>query len=250
MLHEGGGFKSVRLYPYASYQEYRDAQVRANREKLDLVWAQKAEIRRCARYLKRHLGKVESGLCHGSRNGAEVLWFREYLGADVTGTDISETAGLFPHMITWDFHEIKAEWAGKFDFIYSNSFDHTLDPIRCLRQWMSCLKPEGVCLIEWSASDEAEPSWMHPFSATLEEYKTLLSKDYVIRDVIYLKRRPAVVQRVHDAIEKIFLKLRRGFVRKSHFFGSRLDKYVFVVGLPAEKQKSQGESRNPCSPQA
>jgi hypothetical protein len=44
--------------------------------------------------------------------------------------------------------EVKPEWVGAVDFIYSNSFDHTYDPQKCLDAWVSCLTRCGVCVIE------------------------------------------------------------------------------------------------------
>jgi hypothetical protein len=38
------------------------------------------------------------------------------------------TATQFPHTIQWD-PEVKPEWIGKADFIYSNSFDIPLIPL-------------------------------------------------------------------------------------------------------------------------
>ncbi|MBK6621188.1 MAG: hypothetical protein IPG32_10020 [Saprospirales bacterium] len=50
------------------------------------------------------------------------------MNCEVIGTEISDSASKFSHTIEWDFHEVKPEWIGRADFIYSNSFDHSYDP--------------------------------------------------------------------------------------------------------------------------
>jgi hypothetical protein len=72
------------------------------------------------------------------------------LDANVIGTEISDTATRFPHVIQWDFHNVKEEWIGNIDFIYSNSWDHSFDPDLMLEQWLKCLKPGGLCFLEWT----------------------------------------------------------------------------------------------------
>jgi hypothetical protein len=86
----------------------------------------------------------------------------------VIGTEISDTATQFPHTIQWDFHETKPEWIDAVDFIYSNSFDHSYDPQRCLNAWMSCLKKGGLCILEHSSDNSpAITSTLDPFRADL-----------------------------------------------------------------------------------
>ena len=104
----------------------------------------------------------------------------------VIGTEISSTATTFPHTIEWDFHNTKKEWLNKVDFIYSNSFDHSFDPEKCLNTWMSCLNEKGLCIIEWAwpDSDKYSGTARDPFGATLEEYRKLITKNYKIIDIL------------------------------------------------------------------
>ena len=79
------------------------------------------------------------------------------------GTEISPTATQFPNTIQWDFHDVKPEWISAADFIYSNSFDHSYDPEKCLSNWMSCIRSGGICVIEHTdlhgvqAANELDP---------------------------------------------------------------------------------------------
>ena len=129
------GFK---VYSYNSsdgtfdYEKYRQIQIAGNKQKIDNVWVLEKNISFLSDYIKRVLGKVEFGICHGTRRGKEQEWFRKYLDCDVIGTEISDTAEQYAHTVQWDFHETKPEWKDAVDFIYSNSFDHSYDPERCL----------------------------------------------------------------------------------------------------------------------
>ncbi len=149
------------------YESYRQAQTEGNKQKLGNVWAQEENIAFLAQYIEKRLGPVKFGLCHGTRQGMEQAWFRKYLKCDVLGTEISDTAERFQNTIQWDFHEVKPEWIGAVDFIYSNSFDHSYDPEKCLQAWMSCVREGGICIIEHSEGHE-QATELDPFGADIE----------------------------------------------------------------------------------
>lgn len=132
------------------YKKYKETQTSGNKAKIQNVWVQEDNIQFLSNYILKGNSKPNFGICHGTRRGMEQLWFSKYLGCDVIGTEISDTAKDFPNTIQWDFHDLKDEWIGNVDFIYSNSFDHSYNPEMCLNNWMKCLKPNGVCIIEHS----------------------------------------------------------------------------------------------------
>lgn len=141
-LDDQGGF---------DYESYQLAQVEANKRKINHVWVQEDNIKFLSEFLLNEFGSVSSGVCHGTRRGLEQKWFNNYLGtSDIFGTEISDTAVEFDNTIQWDFHDIKPEWINKFDFVYSNSLDHSYDPKKCLDAWVSTLKPKGCLLLEWT----------------------------------------------------------------------------------------------------
>ena len=163
------------LYQYDSHEEYKNAQAEGNKRKISSVWALEKNIKHLSKILKKREPKF--GICHGTRRGVEQSWFRKYLGCEVIGTEISDTAEQFPHTIEWDFHEVKPEWLGNVDFIYSNSFDHSYDPEKCLNAWMSCLSSNGVCILEHtSLHSEDGVSRTDPFGASLEVMPELIEK--------------------------------------------------------------------------
>jgi hypothetical protein len=170
--------------------EYRRVQTEGNKAKISAVWAIEANIQYLAEYFKRKLGSPRFGLCHGTRRGLEQTWFRNCLpGCEVLGTEISDTATHFPHTIQWDFHEVKDEWLGAADFIYSNAFDHSYDPEKCLNAWMSCIRPNGVCVIEHStAHGPSGTSSLDPFGAELVQMPYLIATwgkgAYAVREIL------------------------------------------------------------------
>jgi hypothetical protein len=150
------------------YARYKAIQNEGNKAKLDKCWVQPENIAFLSDYLRSQLPNIRFGLCHGTRRGLEQQWFRENLGCEVIGTEIADTATQFPHTIQWDFHEVKPEWVGAVDFIYSNSLDHSYDPGLCLTRWMSCLRPGGICIIEHTSVDEPQyATSLDPFGASL-----------------------------------------------------------------------------------
>jgi hypothetical protein len=166
--------RGYRLYSYFKedgsfdYDRYRATQIEGNKHKIEGVWVLEENIAFLSKYIQDLLGTPRFGLCHGTRRGKEQEWFRKYLECEVIGTEISDTATQFPHTIQWDFHETQPDWIDATDFIYSNSFDHSYDPERCLNAWMSCVRPGGVCILEHTASHTpAKTSQLDPFGADL-----------------------------------------------------------------------------------
>src|SRR3990167_9374750 len=159
------------------YERYRAIQEEGNKNKLDHVWVLEKNIAYLSKYLNKHLGKVSFGICHGTRRGLEQEWFRKYLGAEVIGTEISDTATQFSHTVQWDFHKVKPGWLNKADFIYSNSFDHSYDPEKCLNAWMKCIRPGGFCIIEHTDAHHASgTSQLDPFGTHLVQMPYLITK--------------------------------------------------------------------------
>jgi hypothetical protein len=188
--HTNGGFT---LYKYRKengsfdYEEYRRIQAEANKRKIDRTYVKEENIEFVSQYLKRKIGTPKFGICHGTRRGLEQEWFAKRLGCKVIGTEISDTAEQFPNTIQWDFHEIQPEWIGNVDFIYSNSLDHSYDPEKCVNAWMTCIRPDGYCIIEWHNGGE-EPSLSDPFTCEINQLTYLITMwgkgSYCVREIV------------------------------------------------------------------
>jgi hypothetical protein len=175
----------MKIYKYKSYEEYVKEQTKVNKQKLDRVSMQEQVAVMISDYVKKNILSAKFGICHGVRNAWEVKKFRELLGFNIIGTEISDTAEQFDNTIQWDFHDVKDEWVNNVDFIYSNSLDHSYDPEHCLSQWVSCLSDAGRCFIEWSLMCEVPKKGLKHmkadcFGADLSEYRDLLSKNFMI----------------------------------------------------------------------
>lgn len=169
---------AVSLEHLKSYSEYVEEQQRANIAKIKGQWVPRKAIKYLSRLLRRKLIFTKGfGICHGTRQGNEQRWFHEFLGegVKVIGTEISNTATMFPNTIKWDFHAVKDEWIGAVDFIYTNALDHSFNPKFAVSQWAKCLTPQGVIILEWTSSSDATHKNKHDiFGANRTTYEALL----------------------------------------------------------------------------
>ncbi len=157
------------------YARYKQIQIRGNHDKLGQSWVCEDTIATAARIIKSCV-TPRFGLCHGTRQGLEQKWFKQFLQCEVIGTEISDTAAQFQDTIQWDFHEVKEEWIDNTDFIYSNSLDHSYDPRLCLERWIACLHKDGVCILDYSDHhDSPSTSELDPFGAPLQTLLFLIT---------------------------------------------------------------------------
>ena len=167
----------MRKYSYKSYDEYVAAQVQANLAKLKNTFACPYVLNEIVNVF-RETRKLEprSILCHGARNGSELTWFSQTVpGARVVGTDISPTAedhGL----VMWDFHKRNPSWSGLFDIVYTNSFDHAIEPELAVHSIMDSVSDRGFLVIEYNEECDNEKSVNKTdcFGASREEYLALV----------------------------------------------------------------------------
>ena len=185
-----------------NYDKYLKIQTKGNKEKIRNVWVIEENIAFLSNYIKNAVPSPEFGICHGVRRGKEQEWFRKHIGCEVIGTEISDTAESFPNTIQWDFHETRPEWIGEVDFIYSNSFDHSYDPEKCLNAWMSCIKKGGLCIIEHT--DDHGPSGaseLDPFGADIIQYPYLITTwgngAYGVRQIVQAPK-------MHETVKYIY----------------------------------------------
>lgn len=177
----------VRQLEFDTYDAYVAAQLRTNEVKRDRVWVLNEELELLAATIRQHVPSPKLGLCHGVRNGAEVRKLRELLNCEIWGTEISPSAADFEYVIQWDFHQVKPEWVGQVDFIYSNSLDHSFDPQGCLKAWLSCLSPRGVALIHWSQEHDHTDFGKNGsdcFQATRQGYRTLIDSVGTLEHIV------------------------------------------------------------------
>lgn len=137
----------MKIYEYDSYEQYVEIQTDANKRKLrrNHSFVKKSTIT----LINSLHPTAKNILCHGTRGGHEQRYFKEaYPDAFVLGTEISTTAIEFPMTIQHDFHEEDEAWLGKFDIVYSNSWDHSYDPEKSLTAWRNQLSDAGRLYID------------------------------------------------------------------------------------------------------
>lgn len=156
----------MKIYEYESYNDYLEAQIDANVKKLHShVWVEKSVID----LISSENGPAKSIICHGTRNAAEQLFFsKNYPEAEIIGTEISHTANQFPMTVQHDFHEEKEEWISKFDIVYSNSFDHSYNPIKSLNAWKNQLSLSGSIYVEIVIGGKSRKSDPLQFKTNIE----------------------------------------------------------------------------------
>ena len=190
----------MKIYKYKDYNHYIEGQ--KTKQNYQDLWSKSDVIYQLAEYIKNNVPNPKIGICHGVRRGEEVKYFLDsfkqlnldsvkVIGTDICDFDIEEDNGIPVHpnvLYPWDFHQIKDEWVDSIDFIYTNSFDHTFNPVELLDRWMICLNEDGICIIEWQdASSEGtgvnEGSGdCDCFGATVKEIKELINQKYQVVD--------------------------------------------------------------------
>lgn len=171
----------MKVYKHESYKEYKKAQIIKNEKKINHVWVKPHELNLISKKIKQYIPNASFGLCHGVRNAWEVKKLRDLLKINIIGTDIAPSANNFENTIEWDFHLMKEEWKNNVDFIYSNSFDHSYDPEKCLDIWMKCIKKYGgLCFIHWMSTNANKVDAADCFAGTIKDYRDLFNKKYQV----------------------------------------------------------------------
>ena len=190
--------KHISIYRYEGddgsfdYDLYKKAQTNVNLKKIDFSGPDSKRLKKISNHIEQNIPDLTFGLCHGTRRGSEQRDFKRFLGIDVLGTEISHTASDFDRTIQWDFHEMKDEWKNNVCFIYSNSLDHSYDPIKCLGVWMSCIKPKGKIYLQRGADDTIVGSQkLHqkfgPTSKGIDDIQLIPADIFQANEEVFLK---------------------------------------------------------------
>jgi len=100
--------------------------------------------------------------CMGIRNGNEYNSLKKYQ-ASITEISKSKIFGvdLTPYVekvgdncFAYDFNKLPKDWLNKFDFIYSNSIDHSYNIQETITEWHRLLKNDRYMLLQMSTSEK------------------------------------------------------------------------------------------------
>jgi hypothetical protein len=140
----------VILVKHKDYEEYVRTQQSLTATKVNAVWGSEKELLDVNELIHRYVSNIETMVCHGCRNGFEADFFQKLNpNAKVFGTDLYDQAYRYDrtYFRNIDFDIVPGEWVKYFDVIYSNSIDHSRNPINTLLAWKSELKRDGICLV-------------------------------------------------------------------------------------------------------
>lgn len=195
----------MKTYKYKNYDEYIKCQKLANAKKSNRVWAKEENIKFITNYMKKKYPSFVIGICHGSRGGQEQEWFMRNLPITyVFGTEIGEASP--PLTVRWDFNIFNPKWVNKFDFVYSNSFDHAFDPAKTFQIWVGQVKSGGLIILEYDRKCEhtgeiSKPAnKMDPVSIRLNKLVKTIPKWSEQAKVIDVLSMPVVTNQWRKAI--------------------------------------------------
>lgn len=193
----------MRVLEFATYQEYFDAQVTLTRHKLakagrSKVFTSPAVACAIHRFLESHGKRAGDCLCHGVRTGLELDLFESILGGSWIGTEITPELCDERWLYHWDFSQPRPEWLGRFDLVYSNSFDHSRTPEATAAVWLNQLNSQGTLFVEWTEWHcKLGRYWKADcFAATKDEYGMLFDAVGRLVDVIEIRDADAQGNRV------------------------------------------------------
>ena len=147
----------MNVYLHEDYEFYVAVQRKMTARKTDngarsKSWVGDNEVKQINDLIHTHVPDIKTIVCHGCRSGVEVdLLHKMNPDAEVFGTDIYGPAYQFDrtYFREMDFDIVPDEWKEYFDVVYSNSIDHSRDPINTLRSWRSELKDGGICVVNY-----------------------------------------------------------------------------------------------------
>jgi hypothetical protein len=79
-------------------------------------------------------------------------------------------------MVVHDFNKPHEKWINKFNFVYSNSWDHAYDIEETLKIWKDQIKEKGFLILETSHKHEKENSELDPYRLEKEELIDVVSE--------------------------------------------------------------------------
>lgn len=180
------------IYKYKNYDEYIKNQKETTNRKFKGINDTRIYVREfiikeiCEYYKTKVKFLADSILCHGTRGGREQKFFKKYFkDAEVVGSELFEGCQDVPMTVIHDFNKVKEEWIGKFDIVYSNSFDHTITPKETLKVWSDQLTEHGRLCIEWTDDTNIRNAASDPLAASMKEITEIMnSHEFILESEV------------------------------------------------------------------
>ena len=164
----------MEVYKYEDYDDYIRWQKKINKSKKGWIYVKEKTIEN----ISKECPFASQILCHGTRAGAEQKYFLKYLpNAEIIGTEIGDNALEYKMTIQHDFNKQLPEFINRFDIVYSNSFDHSINPKETLKVWGNQLNNNGKLFLEFNERDSVKNYAPDPVYATNKEIEKLLIQE-------------------------------------------------------------------------
>ncbi len=158
---------------YVKHQRNRTSRQTSHGQRVT-TWVSEGMLQNINEILHSYIRNTETIVCHGCRNGFEVNVLQDLNpNAKVFGTDLYGPAYKYDrtYFREMDFDIVPKEWKGYFDVVYSNSIDHSRNPVSTLLAWKSELKEKGICFVTFQFS-RRPVNKVDCFSLSTRRYKS------------------------------------------------------------------------------
>lgn len=147
----------METYKHENYEWYVAVQRKLTARKTHhgqtvMAWIDEEGLVEVNKLIHNYITDVQTMVCHGCRNGVEVDVLQKLNPeAKVFGTDLYGEAYKYDrtYFKEMDFDVVPEEWKGYFDVVYSNSIDHSRQPLNTLLAWKSELKEDGIIFVNF-----------------------------------------------------------------------------------------------------
>lgn len=161
------------------YDAYKDIQIKRATRKWGSVsfWDNIIYFQDIVTEINRTYGQPKNICCMGIRNGNEYKGFKEtvgFKGTEIYGVDIHpKVTEVGENCFCYDFTMLPKEWEKKFDWVYSNSLDHSFDVEKTLKEWHRVCKK--YVIIELSSCGKVAYADRYDFE--MSDIDTLFDKN-------------------------------------------------------------------------
>ena len=132
--------------------EYRNAQIKRHKAKANKK-RKEEHYMGCVKNISHLVQKESDMICMGTRNNHERDVFQKGLldfNVKVYSLDISPSSKA-DYII--DFNNMPDDWNNKWDILFSNSLDHSIDATEVFYKWIGVTKPNGILVIGFDKND-------------------------------------------------------------------------------------------------
>jgi len=140
-------------------KSYQDAQIKRHKAKANKKRKEEHYLG-CVNRISHLVQKESDMICMGTRNNHERDVFEKGLSdfnVKVYSLDISplskDISPLSKADYVMDFNDMSNDWNNKWDMLFSNSLDHSIDATEVFYKWIDITKPNGILVIGFDKND-------------------------------------------------------------------------------------------------